>query len=300
MSNKRFSAAIKRADEARLANYRVPASCIIDQLPGTQVAPASNGSPGVVDLDNVEPALGNPASNGYVLSSTTAGVRSWIGTLDDARLSSNVPLLNVANQFSVGQGIGAAALSYAALYAYRAPASPATLEAGAIIEVDTTNSSDTAAQTGSLFAINRYRGSASSSEAKGQSGIVLSVFNTNTGTTARVQGGRLDVRNLAAGIVTRMAGFLINAIVNSGGGTIATAAGLYLEQQTAGGANWQIYSDGGNSRLGAGFVEISEMSAPAAGAANTARLYVEDNGAGKTRLMVKFNTGAAVQIAIQP
>ena len=25
-----------------------------------------------------EPALGNPAANGYVLSSTTAGVRSWV------------------------------------------------------------------------------------------------------------------------------------------------------------------------------------------------------------------------------
>ena len=30
------------------------------------------------ELQNYEPSLGNPASNGYVLSSTTAGVRSWI------------------------------------------------------------------------------------------------------------------------------------------------------------------------------------------------------------------------------
>jgi hypothetical protein len=51
---------------------------------------------------------------------------------------------------------------------------------------------------------------------------------------------------------------------------------------------------------GAGAIEGEEMTAPGAGAANTYRLYAEDNGAGKTRLMVIFNTGAAQQIAIQP
>lgn len=49
-----------------------------------------------------------------------------------------------------------------------------------------------------------------------------------------------------------------------------------------------------------GYYEGTEMTAPAAGAVNTGRMYFEDNGAGKTRLMVKFNTGAAQQIAIQP
>lgn len=36
----------------------------------------ATGSPATGDV--YEPALGNPASNGYVLSSTTAGVRSWV------------------------------------------------------------------------------------------------------------------------------------------------------------------------------------------------------------------------------
>lgn len=49
-----------------------------------------------------------------------------------------------------------------------------------------------------------------------------------------------------------------------------------------------------------GFMQMIEVTAPAAGAANTGRLYLEDNGAGKTRLMIRFNTGAAQQIAIQP
>jgi hypothetical protein len=48
------------------------------------------------------------------------------------------------------------------------------------------------------------------------------------------------------------------------------------------------------------FAQFTEMTAPAAGAANTARLFCEDNGGGKTRLMVQFASGAAVQIAIEP
>ncbi len=49
-----------------------------------------------------------------------------------------------------------------------------------------------------------------------------------------------------------------------------------------------------------GYYEGTEMTAPAAGAVNTGRLYFDDNGAGKTRLMCIFNTGAAQQVAIQP
>jgi hypothetical protein len=50
----------------------------------------------------------------------------------------------------------------------------------------------------------------------------------------------------------------------------------------------------------AGYYQGTEMTAPAAGAVNTGRIYFEDNGSGKTRLMCLFNTGAAQQIAIQP
>jgi hypothetical protein len=48
------------------------------------------------------------------------------------------------------------------------------------------------------------------------------------------------------------------------------------------------------------FIEMIEQTAPAAPAANEVRIYAEDDGAGKTRLMARFATGAAVQIAIEP
>ena len=46
--------------------------------------------------------------------------------------------------------------------------------------------------------------------------------------------------------------------------------------------------------------EVAEMTAPAAPATNSVRIYAEDNGAGKTRLMALFASGAAQQIAIEP
>ena len=56
----------------------------------------------------------------------------------------------------------------------------------------------------------------------------------------------------------------------------------------------------GNIVMASGYVEGSEMTAPAAPATNGFRIFAEDNGAGKTRLMVQFATGAAQQLAIEP
>ena len=49
-----------------------------------------------------------------------------------------------------------------------------------------------------------------------------------------------------------------------------------------------------------GYIEGKEQTAPAAPAANGYRLFAQDNGAGKTQLMVIFATGVAQQIAIEP
>jgi hypothetical protein len=50
----------------------------------------------------------------------------------------------------------------------------------------------------------------------------------------------------------------------------------------------------------AGYQELLEMTAPSAAIANGVRIYAEDDGAGKTRLMALFASGAAQQIAIEP
>jgi hypothetical protein len=55
----------------------------------------------------------------------------------------------------------------------------------------------------------------------------------------------------------------------------------------------------GSAVLGGNLTLIEQASAPAA-ITNTARIWAEDNGSGKTRLMVQFGSGSAVQIAIEP
>jgi len=49
----------------------------------------------------------------------------------------------------------------------------------------------------------------------------------------------------------------------------------------------------------AGKVTLDEMTAPT-GVANKAVIFAQDNGSGKTQLMVIFGTGAAQQVAIEP
>ena len=48
------------------------------------------------------------------------------------------------------------------------------------------------------------------------------------------------------------------------------------------------------------YIEVAEIVAPAAPGANGARLYAEDTGGGKTRLVVLFPSGAAQVIATEP
>lgn len=49
-----------------------------------------------------------------------------------------------------------------------------------------------------------------------------------------------------------------------------------------------------------GYHEFKEISDPTAASADGGRLYVKDNGAGKTQLCIRFNTGAVQVIATEP
>jgi len=55
-----------------------------------------------------------------------------------------------------------------------------------------------------------------------------------------------------------------------------------------------------NGDTGAGALGLVEMTSPAAPATNGVYIFAEDNGAGKTRLMARFATGATQQLAIEP
>lgn len=78
--------------------------------------------------------------------------------------------------------------------------------------------------------------------------------------------------------------------------TVGSTGGVTLSNTGSASVPW-IFSGAVKT---SGFIEGQEMIAPAAPAANGYRVYAEDDGSGKTRLMVKFATGAAQQIAIEP
>lgn len=61
---------------------------------------------------------------------------------------------------------------------------------------------------------------------------------------------------------------------------------------------WRHTNRVGGTSFGA--IEFTEISDAAAPSANGARLYARDNGAGKTQLVVRFNTGAIQVIATEP
>jgi len=81
--------------------------------------------------------------------------------------------------------------------------------------------------------------------------------------------------------------------------TLALRNGTAAQQFNVGPAG-NLISLIGSVAGAASYIEGIEGTAPAAGAANTGRIFFQDNGGGKTQLMVIFNSGAAQQIALQP
>lgn len=106
------------------------------------------------------------------------------------------------------------------------------------------------------------------------------MVNTATGTTLQLCVNNTGVINIVAGTVT----FVSSNIISNGDNTN------------------DVGGSGNRWRRGffAEYFEISEMTAPAAPAADKCRLFVQDNASGKTQLMAIFSSGAAQQVAIQP
>lgn len=116
---------------------------------------------------------------------------------------------------------------------------------------------------------------------------VLAQYNGTNAQTIRIYETRTDASNYERGSIALASDTLTIAWESAGTG--AANGSIALTPKGSGGV-----------LLGAFYQQFTEMTAPAAGAANTVRIYAEDNGAGKTRLMALFNTGAAQQIAIEP
>lgn len=99
-------------------------------------------------------------------------------------------------------------------------------------------------------------------------------------------------RNNTAGVISIPAG---NGVMyEEAAGYMRLAGGLTVQDMYVN----QAYIQATN---GTGFLQgVEQVSTPVAPAANSGRLYYEDNGSGKTRLMVRFATGAPQQLSIEP
>ena len=119
---------------------------------------------------------------------------------------------------------------------------------------------------------------------------VLAVANTATFSSNVTISGNLN----ASGNST------FNNVIVAGTASISGNSSLTGNLNVSGGSSFGgdiSVSNGINISSVAHFTEVSTV---AAAAANGARLYCRDNGAGKTQLMVIFQSGAGQQIAIEP
>lgn len=136
------------------------------------------------------------------------------------------------------------------------------------------------------------------------------------GTAINTLGGvRSNVLGAAGWTITHMAAFesttvqAVGTITNlygqrfsgwSGAGAVNSYV-VYADDTTRRGTSeaWFLYSTSLAPSLLSGGLQLAEQTAPSNPAANRAVIYAEDNGSGKTRLMVKFPTGDAIELAIE-
>jgi len=138
--------------------------------------------------------------------------------------------------------------------------------------------------------------------------IDASTIGWTSGSTERM---RLSGGILALG-TTIVAGAAAGDLVLANNKSIrweVVAGGSLLEVMKLDTGNALVFAPGGSTQVSfrdeilfnSGFQQfLGEIADPAAPVANNARLYIRDNGAGKTQLVVIFNTGAVQVIATQP
>lgn len=122
-------------------------------------------------------------------------------------------------------------------------------------------------------------------EDRSQEGKIRFITNDRGYTTPVTEGGVVVKSSGLSGILLRNCDSGIAAapylrVVNEDDGSIA-------------GINFSF-------ALATSYFDIDEIASPAAPSTNKGRLFVRDNGSGKTQLCIRFNTGAIQVIATEP
>lgn len=177
------------------------------------------------------------------------------------------------------------------------PASLSSNQAGAVkAETTATQTASDNKFLAAIWAVPAIDGAQNNTALVGIRAFFVQPSYTGTATVTGVAGFDVQPAISTAGTITNTYGLYSRQPLVSGGGAITNAYGLYVQSITAATTNWAVYSDGSTPWHLGGYVEFDEMTAPAAGAANTTRLYAEDSG-GTTRQQIVFNGGNTVTIA---
>jgi hypothetical protein len=136
-----------------------------------------------------------------------------------------------------------------------------------------------------------YIGVVGGSQATNQPGVLGRSFGNSTGVYGASEGGSLPAAKAKTGVY----GYAAQDNASQGVWGHSPAGNGVVGSTTTGYAGYfsgKVYSTA--------FYELSEIGTPAAPAPNRARLFVKDNGAGKTQLCVRFHTGAVKVITTEP
>lgn len=200
---------------------------------------------------------------------------------------------NAAQDFGQVAGIR----SYLDIAAVNTPNSFDAITAGVFqLNVTDTNQIDLYSVVGVQGKVIQYGAHAIAS----MEGLNFSTYQYGSGAVAVMHGIYAEATNYSAGAGSVTEAAILYLERDFADGPITTKYGLYIGSQENVHIThpWSIWTNGGGHHLG-GFVDLIEIAAPDAPAANIGRLFVRDSG-GKSQLAIRFPSGAVQVIATEP
>jgi hypothetical protein len=233
---------------------------------------------------------------GGAFTTTGSGTIALGGFTLTVPATGTAALLGIANTFTAAQTINAGTLSTAAFSASQTWNNAGVTCRGIEFAVTNTNS----ASGSTLLRI--LGGAAGATQALALSALhgSLTVGSSSNSATIMLQGSD---RFATASLGTFGSEFMFSSTQLAANNVALrfTDANTVVRYGTIYGETTDVLAlrNGSAGTTGAAW-EMLEMTAPGTPSADRLRLYVEDNGSGKTRLVVKFSDGSTAVLATQP
>lgn len=232
-------------------------------------------------------AVGASATTGTIPGAVAVGTGAAVSAADGVA----VGRLAASGLSGVAVGRSASAATSGSAVGYLAVAGESSTALGASA---TTTTMTNATAIGASASVTATEGTAvGRSSTAGTTASALGRAATASGTNSVAVGG-LATASGTGGVAVghqAQATTLSNGVALGKEAVTAHSSGVALGYQS-------VTTAGAQVAIGARHVEVKEIAAdPAAPAADTARWYFKDNGAGLTQLAVRFNTGAVQVLA---